>query len=62
MCTTSLSIFINGPLDCFYVLTIVESVAMDIGGRVLFQIMVFSRYMLKSGIVGLYASSILFYF
>ena len=56
--TSSLSIHINGHLGCFHILAIVNSTTMDIGMRVSFQIMVFSRYMPRSGIDGPYGSSI----
>ena len=49
---------IDGLLGCFCVLAIVNSVAVDIGVHVSFQIMVFSRCMPRSGIAGSYGSSI----
>ena len=49
---------VNGHLCCFHVLAIVNSAAMNIGVHVSFQIMVFSRYMPRSGIAGSYSSSI----
>ena len=50
--------FVDGHLGCFHVLAIVNSAAMNIGVHVSFQIMVFSRYMPRSGIAGSYGSSI----
>ena len=49
-----------GHLGCFHVLAIVNSAAMNIGVHVSFQIrvLVFSRYMPRSGIAGSYGSSI----
>ena len=60
ICTTSsLSIPLSdGHLGCFHVLTIVNSAAMNIGVHVSFQIMVFSRYIPRSGIAGSYGDSI----
>ena len=49
---------VDGHLICFHVLAIVNSAAMNIGVHVSFQITVFSRYMPRSGIAGLYNSSI----
>ena len=48
---------VNGYLDCFHVLAIVNSTVMNIGVHVSFQIMIFSGYMPKSGIAGSYDSS-----
>ena len=52
--------FIHSPLDghlgCFHVLAIVSSAAMNIGVHVSFGIMVFSRYMPRSGIAGSYGN------
>ena len=45
-------------LDCFYVLVIINCVAINIGVHLFFWIMVFSRYTLRSEIAGLYSSSI----
>ena len=53
---------VNGHLGCFHVLAIVNSAAMNIGVHVSFQIMVFSRYMPRSGIAGSYGSSFFFHF
>ena len=47
-----------GHLGCFYVLAIVNSAAVNIGVHVSFGIMFFSGYMPRSGIAGLYGSSI----
>ena len=48
----------DGHLGCFQVLAIINSAAMNIGVYVSVQIMVFSGYMPRSGIAGLYGSSI----
>ena len=48
---------VNGHLGWFHMLAIVNSAAMNIGVHVSFQIMVFSRYIPKSGIVGSYGNS-----
>ena len=53
---------VDGYLGGFYVLAIVNSVAMNIGVYVSFQIMVFSEWMPRSGIAGLYGNSIIFHF
>ena len=45
-------------LGCFCVLAIANSAAMDIGVHVSFQIMFFSGYMPRSGIIRSYGSSI----
>ena len=44
--------FAYGHLDCFHVLAIVNSAAVNIWAPVSFLIMVFSRYMARSGISG----------
>ena len=49
---------VDGHLGCFNVLAIVNSAAVNIGVYVSFWIMVFSRYMPRSGIAGSYGSSI----
>ena len=49
---------VDGHLGCFHVLAIVNSAAVNIGTHVSFRIMVFSRYMPRSGIAGSYGSSI----
>ena len=49
---------VDGHLGCFHVLAIVNSAAVNTGVHVSFQIMVFSRYMPRSGIAGSYGSSI----
>ena len=55
---------IDGHLDCFFVLAIVNSAAMNIGVHVSFQITVFifSKYLPRSGIAGLYGNSVFHYF
>ena len=59
ICTTSyLSIQLSMDIGCFHVLAIVTSAAMNIGELVSFWIMVFSGYMPRSGMAGLYSSSI----
>ena len=49
---------VDGHLGCFHILAIVNSAAMNIRVHANFQIMVFSRYMPRSRIVGSYGSSI----
>ena len=49
---------VSGHSGCFHVFAIVNSAAMNIGVHVSFQIMVFSRYMPRSGIAGSYGNSI----
>ena len=44
----------DGHLGCFHVLAIVNSAAMNTGVHISFQIMVFFRYMPRSGIAGSY--------
>ena len=51
--------FVDGHLGCFHDLAIVNSAAMNTGIHVCFWIMVFSRYMPRSGIAASYGSSIL---
>ena len=48
---------VSGGLGCFYVLAFVNSTAMNVGVHVYLQIMVFSGYMPRSRIAGLYGSS-----
>ena len=49
---------IDGHLGCFHVLAIVNSAEMNTGVHVSFSIIIFSRYMPRSGIAGSYGSSI----
>ena len=49
---------VDGHLGCFHVLAIVNSAAVDIGVHVSLSVMVSSRYIPKSGIVGSYGSFI----
>ena len=49
---------VKGHLGCFHVLAIVNSASENIGVQVYFWIMVFSGYMPRSEIAGLYGSSI----
>ena len=50
--------FVDGRLGCFHVLAIVNSDAIIIEMHVSFRIMVFSRYMPRSGIAGSYGKYI----
>ena len=49
---------VDGHLGCCHVLVIVNCAAMNIGVHISFRIMVFSGYMLRSGIAGSYGSSV----
>ena len=49
---------VDGHLSCFSVSTILSSASVNIGVRVSFQIIVFSRYMLRHASVGSYGSSV----
>ena len=53
---------VDGHLGCFHVLAIVNSAAKNTEVHVSFRIMVFSGYMPRSGIAGLYGSSIFSFF
>ena len=53
---------VNGHLGYFHVLAIVNSAAINIELQLSFQIMVFSRYMPRSGIARIYGSSIFSFF
>ena len=48
----------NEHVGCIHVLTIVNSAAMNIGVHLSFQILVFSRCVPSSGIVGSYGNSL----
>ena len=48
---------VDGRLVCFHVLAMVNSTAMNSGVHISFWIMIFSGYIPKSGIAGLYGSS-----
>ena len=52
---------VDGHLGCFHVLAIVNSVTMDIGVHVSFQIMFSSGFMPMTWIAGSCGSSILFF-
>ena len=49
---------VDGHLDCFHVLAIVNSAAVNTGVPESFQIMVFYRYLPRNGIAGSYGNSI----
>ena len=49
---------VNGHLGCFCVLAIVNSASVNIGLHVSFQIMFFSGYMPRIGIVGSCGNSV----
>ena len=49
---------VDGHLGCFHVLAIVNSVAMNVGVHISFQIIVLSGYMPRSGTAGSYGNSI----
>ena len=49
---------VDGNLDCLQVLAIVNSATMNTGVNVSFQIVIFSRCMLRSGVHGSYGNSI----
>ena len=58
MWTTSIHSSIDGHLDCFHVLAMVNSVVMNNEVHVSFQIMVLSKYTPRNEIVGSYGTSI----
>ena len=49
---------VSGHLGSFYVLAVISSTAVNIGVRVSFWIMIFSRYIPRGGVAGSYGSSI----
>ena len=49
---------VDGHLDCFHVLAIVNSAALNNGKRVSFSILISSEYMPRSGIAGSYGGVI----
>ena len=49
---------VDGHLGCFHALPVVNSAAVTVREHVSFQIMFFSGYMLRSGTVGSYGSSV----
>ena len=58
ICTTSIHSSVDGHLGCSHVLAVVNSAAVNSGVHISFRIMVFSKYMPRSGIAGSYGSSI----
>ena len=60
---TLIQSFVDGHLGCFHVLDIVNSAAKNTRVHISFQISVFifSRYISRSGITGLYGSSIYYF-
>ena len=49
---------VSGYLDCFHVLAIVNSAAVNTGVHVSFSVLIFSGCMPRSGIAGLYGGFI----
>ena len=49
---------VDGQLDCFHVLAVVNSAAVIIGVSIYFQVIVIFGYMPMSGVAGLYGNSI----
>ena len=63
VCVFVCEIFLNqssvdGHLGCLHMLTFVNSAAINIGIHVSLLIVIFSRYMPRSGIAGSYGSSV----
>ena len=57
-CVFFIHSFIDGHLDCFHVLAVLNSTTMNIKVYISFQIIVFSSYMPSCGIAGSWDSSI----
>ena len=53
---------VDGHFDCFYVLAVVDSAAVNIGMHVSFRVIVLSECMSRSGIAGLYGNSAFSFF
>ena len=49
---------VDGQLDCFHALAVVDSAAVNIWVHVYFQVLVISGYVPMSGVAGLYGNSI----
>ena len=56
--TFFIPLYDDGYLDCFHVLSVVNSTAVNTGLRVSFSILVSSGYVLRSGIAGSYGDFI----
>ena len=50
--------YVDGNLDCFHVLAIMNSAAINIGVHVSFRMKFFSRYMPRSGVAGVFLFSL----